>query len=323
MLNEEKILEVLREQKVSAVSLEEGAGLVDHWISQCAELDARDRTLAVEAGFFIELPGSTFVVGTQDRIAQSHVTGEVFGCEWKSTKHQTKLWTPEAWYESISNGHQVATYALGLKFGQVIGEDVIGTVPLREGETMFPGDGSVNILVRAVSKSHPPAIWPDPEGKFVNISSGRMEAMRGAYRNVADSIRAQRKNQGPWQVPGLQCTNMFRSVCPFLSSCKKFESFSTEQSLTSITQSFSPGSKKVVRYLIDSGRINEGNLGEVVVLSASTLGTYQQCSEKWRREAASGEEEENENLDIGTVLHAGLSELYSQQMQDRIELEQQ
>lgn len=315
MLNEEKILEVLREQKVSAVSLEEGAGLVDHWISECAELDRRDKTLAVEAGFFVEVAPDTFVVGTQDRIAQSHVTGEVFGCEWKSTKHQTKMWTPEAWYESISGGHQVATYALGLKFGQVIGEGVIGTVPLREGEMMFPEDGSVNILVRAVSKSHPPVIWPDPEGKFVNVTSGRMEAMRSVYQNVAASIRVQRRGKGPWQVPGLQCTNMFRSVCPLLSECRKFESFPTGTSLTSITQSFSPGSKKVVSYLIDSGRINEGNLGEVVVLSASTLGTYQQCPERWRREAASGEEEDNEFLDIGTVLHAGLAEVYSQMME--------
>lgn len=311
MINEEKILAVLREQKVSAASLEEGAGLVDHWISECSELDARDETLAVEVGFFVELDPFTFVVGTQDRVARSHVTGEVFGCEWKSTKNRTKYWTPETWFESISNGHQVATYALGLARGQLIGPD--GLPPF----IFYDEPEKMNILVRAVSKSHPPQIWPEAAGQFVTVTRERMEATASVYLNEAAGIRAKRKTgKGPWQLPGLQCTNQFRSVCPHLKGCRKFESFPTEVSLSIIERGFSPGSKSVVKYLVDSGKVNEGNVGDVVILSASTLSTLQQCSERWRIEASSGEEEENENLEVGSVLHAGLSELYLQMMKE-------
>lgn len=317
MLREEKILEVLREQQVSVASLEEGARLVDYWIEQCETLDGRDKTLAVEVGFFYEAAPLTFIVGTQDRVAQSHVTGEVFGCEWKTTKHRTKLWTPEAWFESISNGHQVATYALGLKRGVIVGGSVIETIPLQEGQTMFPEDGSVNILVRAISKSSPPDMWPSAEGQFVNVTKERLEAVKQVYVNEAEAVRARRRTGvGPWQLPGLQCTNQFRSVCPHLSTCRKFESFYTETHLSEVGKGFSPGSKRVVQHLVESGKVTEENFKDVVILSASSLSTLQQCAERWRIESGTGEEEENEYLEVGTVLHAGVGEMYRQQMED-------
>lgn len=313
MLNEDRILEVLREQKVSAASLEEGASLVDFWIRETAPFDSLSTTLAVEAGFYIEPSPNTFIVGTLDRVAQSKETGEVFGCEWKTTKGKTKFWSPSIWLQSISASHQLSTYALGLRQGVFVEKERYGPVPLLKGQTMFPLDGSINILVRAISKSTPPELWPSEEGKFVTLTKERMETTLNTYSNVAASIRGMRgTGVGPWQLPGIQCTNVFRKVCPFLEGCKKFESFSTVQSLIEMKKGFSPGSSKVIQHLVEIGKVNEGNERDVVILSASSLSSFQQCGERWRREAGSSGEEESEALEVGTVLHSGLGEFYSQ-----------
>lgn len=306
MLNEDRILEVLREQKVSAASLEEGASLVDFWIRETAPFDSLSTTLAVEAGFYIELSPNTFIVGTLDRVAQSRESGEVFGCEWKTTKGKTKFWSPSIWLQSISASHQLSTYALGLQRGEFID-------PLPFPTDVFPLDGSINILVRAISKSTPPELWPSEEGKFVTLTKERMETTLNSYSNVAAAIRGMRgTGVGPWQLPGLQCTNVFRKVCPFLEGCKKFESFSTSSTLMDMKRGFSPGSSKVIQHLMEVGKVNEGNEGDVVILSASSLSSFQQCGERWRREAGSSGEEESEALEVGTVLHSGLGEFYSQ-----------
>lgn len=313
LLDEQRVLEAIVSTGVSAFALEEGSGLVDYWISECADLDNENETLAVEVGFFFEPTPLTFVVGTQDRIFRNKKTGLICGSEWKTTKQQTKLWTPEAWLESISNGHQVATYAAGLRYGNLLmGNSNTGTIAPGD----LAEDGSVDILVRAISKSHPPVMWPDSSGALLNISAPRIEAVINAYVNAAEGVRVKRKGGlVPWQVPGLQCMNMFRKECPFLKSCRSFESFTSPSNLGELGKSFSPGSKTVVSKLIELGKITVDNLPEVVVLSASTLGTLQQCDERWRRESeASGDEEENEYLDIGTVLHAGVAELYRQQI---------
>jgi hypothetical protein len=71
----------------------------------------------------------------------------------------------------------------------------------------------------------------------------------------------------------------------------------------------------VVKHLITEGRVRVDNLDEVVILSASTLSDYFTCSELWRRRGEGGGEEESESLEVGTVLHAGLAELYRQLME--------
>lgn len=308
-IDQNKILAAIEGAKVSAAAREEGAGLLDFWIQETAELDGRDETLAVEAGFYVQ-HGETFIVGTQDRIARSHVSRETFGCEWKSTKNETKFWNARTWYDSISKGHQVATYALGLKTGVLV-EPV-------SGDFAFSEDGSVNILVRAVSKSSPPKLWPSAEGQFVNVSEERMQATLNTYLNVAQSIRALRgSGVGPWALPGIQCTNMFRKQCPFYESCTKFQTSKTNTDIKTLLQSFSPGSQVVVQHLVDKGLITRDNVGEVVVLSASTLGSYAQCPERWRREATRSVDEASGALDVGTVLHTGLAEVYSQMKEEK------
>lgn len=305
-INESKILDEIRALPVSAVNLEMGASLVDFWIRETAPFDSLATTLAVEAGFYIEPSPNTFIVGTLDRVAQSRETGEVFGCEWKTTKGKTKFWGPSIWLQSISASHQLSTYALGLQRGTFID-------PLPFPTDVFPPDGSINILVRAISKSTPPELWPSEEGEFVTLTKERMETTLNTYSNVAASIRGMRgTGVGPWQLPGLQCTNVFRKVCPFHDSCKKFESFSTVQSLIEMKRGFSPGSSKVIQHLVEVGRVNAGNEEDVVILSASSLSSFQQCGERWRREAGSSGEEESEALKVGTVLHSGLGEFYSQ-----------
>lgn len=308
-IDQNKILTAIEGAKVSASAREEGAALLDFWIQETAELDARDETLAVEAGFYIQ-HGNTFIVGTQDRIARSHVSGEVFGCEWKTTKHETKFWNKTTWYDSISKGHQVATYALGLKTGTLV-EPV-------EGGFDFSEDGSANILVRAVSKSSPPKLWPSAEGQFVNVSEERMQATLNTYINAAQSIRALRRSGvGPWALPGIQCTNMFRKQCPFYESCTKFQTSNPHTDIKTLLQSFSPGSQLVVRTLIDRGLVRVDNLSDVVVLSASTLGSYAQCPERWSRESTGSVDEASGALDVGTVLHTGLAEVYGQMKEEK------
>ena len=302
-LDQVKILEAIKASGVVGEALEEGARLVDHWIEEAAEFDSENETLAVEEKFYIELDPLTFVVGTQDRIFRTP-EGEVCGSEWKSTKHRTKFWNEEEWFGSISKSHQVVTYAAGLRYGSFLSG------------VSFSGVGSpTRILVRAVSKSNPPELWPDYRGRFVHVGSDRLVATMGAYSATAAAIRAMRRTgEHIWQVPGLQCENKFRKVCPFYESCLASEVVPTRLGLDSVLRGFSPGSKTIVQHLVDVGKINVDNVGEVVVLSASSLSSYQQCPERWRREAGSAGEEESEALDVGTVLHAGLAALYEQQM---------
>lgn len=312
-LDQTKILEALQATRVTGEALEEGARLVDHWIEEAASFDEENETLAVEEKFYIELDPLTFVVGTQDRIFRTP-EGEVCGSEWKSTKGRTKFWGPEIWAEGIEKGHQVATYAAGLKFGSFLSGSI------------FEGVGSpVRILVRAVAKSSPPELWPDARGKLIEISGERLEAILGAYQSVAEAVRGMRRSGAlPWQVPGLQCENKFRKVCPFYSSCLKQDFGGRGLGLERVLAGFSPGSQTIVQHLVDVGKVREDNVGEVVILSASSLSSYQQCPERWRREGMSvGEgEEESEALQIGTVLHAGLAALYEEQMKGRLRKEE-
>ena len=188
VLNEDRILEALKGTGVQGEALEEGSRLVDHWIGEVAEVDARDETLAVEAGFYVEVAPLIFVVGTQDRIFRSHVTGKVTGAEWKTTKHETKFWNKEAWFESISQSHQLTTYAIGLAYGSLINPT---------GDSFsFEVNSSVDILVRAVSKSYPPQIWRKREGDLVSVSPERMNALVQTYRNVGEAIRDEEDGRG-------------------------------------------------------------------------------------------------------------------------------
>ena len=104
-----------------------------------------------------------------------------------------------------------------------------------------------------------------------------------------------------------------------LNQCRKGEVLTPPLSFDRLGQNFSPGSQKVIRYLKESGRVTEGNWRDVVILSASTLGDWFQCAEKWRREEARLEEEQGENFEqnVGTVFHAGVGALYEQMMEER------
>jgi len=316
VLDEVRILEALRGTGVQGEALEEGSRLVDHWIGEVAELDARDETLAVEAGFYVEVAPLTFVVGTQDRIFRSHLTGKVTGAEWKTTKHETKFWNKEGWFESISNSHQLTTYAIGLAYGSFIPTPRNEFPPV----VFYEPPEEMDILVRAVSKSYPPQIWRKREGDLVTVSKERMNALVSTYRNVGEAVRGMRGTaRVPWAVTGIHCTNMFRKECFFLNQCRKGEVLTPPLSFDRLGQNFSPGSQKVIQYLKESGRVTEGNWRDVVVLSASTLGDWFQCSEKWRREEARLESEGEANFEqgIGSVFHAGVGSMYEQMMEER------
>lgn len=301
-IDESRILAAIGGLEVSAQAREDGSELIDTWANTCLEYDAAHQTLAVEAGFYIELDPQTFVVGVIDRLAQD---GEgVFACEWKTTKHQTKTWGPEEWFAEIERGHQLSTYALGLQAGTFI--DGIN----------FERPSECRVYVRAVSKSRPPVIWYAPENKSVVVSEARLNATRAAYTNAARSIRAMNGGGGvPWQLPGYHCTKFIKYRCPFWDTCHEYRQ-PKQGALGLSAQQLSPGSLKVVEHLKQVGKIRVDNQGQVLVLSSSTLDVWNQCPERWRQMVVTGElEEKNDNLQIGNVFHTGAAEIYRMMME--------
>jgi hypothetical protein len=284
--------------------------LVDVWVNEAVPEDAANSvTVGVECGFWIRLDQTTFIVGAADRIAEDD--DGIFAQEHKSTAKRSSYWNAEKWYDEISRAHQVATYASALRSGtwliptETVTEDgaTLRSFDLRNFRVAEP-----RILVRAVSKGRPPELWPTAKGAFITINERRMEATLAAYRVVAEQIRAARRlTLTPWSLPGRQCVRFNKYKCRFYESCHKYEV--AETSAVRVGVNLSPGSSAVLDYLIACNVIDVRDVN-VVILSASTFGTWQQCAEEYRRDASGAKEEENENLQIGSVLHNALGVAY-------------
>src|SRR5581483_3133796 len=305
-INSEKIFNAITSQRLPAAATELGAELVDAWVEQCVAHDQAYRTLLLEAGFYIPLGPKTWVVGACDRVMLDEEG--VLLEEMKTTSAGSKTWTPERWYDQLAGGHQVATYAAALQRGSfIIAQerlpnwavvDCDGPAPPSErditrfaigyekgGLVWTPNVTSPRILLRAVSKSKPPQIWPTPAGAFVTVLDRRIDAALNAYRNEAAAIRARRATQlVPWQLVGQQCIKKFgfkEFPCQFLRACQTGEVALTECAAPGA--GLSPGSNAVVQFLIKSGRIALDEYRDHVILSASSFENLQQCPELWRR----------------------------------------
>jgi hypothetical protein len=313
MMSSDEIFNSIVNLDVSASAKEAGSQLVETWLAECSEADTQDETIAVEAGFFVELAPNTFVVGAQDRIARN-ANLPLFGCEWKSTGAYSPArgsfpgWNAERWFEEISRGHQTATYALGLMRGTFVDEKVNRIiVDARKGLE------EISILVRAISKSKPPQIWPDARGQFVTVTKERMKAVTNAYLITAAQIRSSRQLAlVPWQLPGYICKGKYNGKfpCRFLSNCE-----SQRYPVGDNKPHLSPGSQSVVDFMVERNVLDVRN--DPVVISASSYGDWQDCSEKWRQASVVNDEISNDNLDVGKVLHAALATHYGEQINER------
>lgn len=302
MIDENAVIQAIMGLDVPPAAKEEGLALVDAWTAEALPYDLQHRVIGVEAGWWWRIEPKTIVVGAIDRLAQDDLGA--FPQEHKTTKNRTRYWNSDSWFNEIQRGHQVATYAGGVKYGRFIKPEIEERfAPLRAGY-----DGRV--LVRAISKSKPPEFWPHPAGAFVTVDEKRIQATRNAYVNAAAGQRAMRASgQVPWQLPGYICTKFMKYPCPHTKVCHEYRQPPT-QAWRAI--SLSPGSQSVVAHLVRLGEIDVDRDKDLVILSSSTLGDWMDCSEKWRQGSLGGGDESNENLDLGTVMHAAIGEIYSQ-----------
>jgi hypothetical protein len=182
------------------------------------------------------------------------------------------------------------------------------------GMTWKPQVTRPRLLVRAVSKSKPPQIWPTAAGAFVEVSDARIDTTLNAYRNEAAAIRARHTTQLlPWQLPGNQCIKKFGFKdfpCAFLRACQTGGAKLTECATPGT--GLSPGSNAVVQFLIKTGRIALNEYRDHVILSASSFENLQQCPELWRRLSEGEPREEKEAFDVGHVFHTGALEYHTQ-----------
>lgn len=333
-IDENAIFNAILAEGAGPAATEEASRLAEEWIQQCLAEDLKYKVLAVETGFYIQLDSKTFVIGVEDRISED---GDgIFGSEWKTTKGATKFWTEDKWLEEITRAHQVSTYASALKYG---------TFCFKATPTTFACQDRMNvpfprILVRAISKSDPPVLWPGPEGAMLSFSDEDIEATLNAYRNAAAQIRTLRRGGLlPWQYPGKQCVRFGSHDCPSLDpsdrkSClgSNVHGLIREQDLAPALRIFTPervaqmkfrdfplfdtsdpASKNVMNVLKNLVDVSDE---EVVILSASQLETFYTCAEQYRQISYHiGGKENSSATDTGGVFHAAVAEVGRQVME--------
>src|SRR5690242_8403143 len=111
--NSEKLIEAALETGAAPLAIEEGTGLAEAWIERGVGADWT--IAAVECGFVLWLEERTVIVGVQDLLTRDD--RGILGNEWKTTKEASKWWNEDKWLESITEGSQIAIYALALQSG--------------------------------------------------------------------------------------------------------------------------------------------------------------------------------------------------------------
>src|SRR5947207_470451 len=152
------IVSVVASLDVPPLAREAGMTLVDAWIDKHGVHDAQSEILAVETGFLIMLDDKTAAIGVQDLIDRDPIG--VRGNEWKSAKEprrdakgrETSWWNEDVWRKELSNGSQIALYALALNRGTYF-EALTGA--------RFQFDvAQPRVRIRAAVKSNPVRFWP-------------------------------------------------------------------------------------------------------------------------------------------------------------------
>lgn len=302
-MNTDLITQAILNLNLSPLAMESGAALVDEWVNKWYGPDSQEKILAVECGFVLQLETFTYAIGVQDMISEDSVG--VLGNEWKSTKEPGKWWNEEKWLESISTGPQLALYALALHEG--------GYYEKGSNQGIVFGVPEPRIRVRAAVKSQPPQFWPAfPEDGIFTFDARALESARRAFIAKAAQVRLLRELRlVPWQLPGTHCTT-FNRTCEFLEKFCKVQNHPVvlegNDKITMFDSSDPAAELALVhipRHVLEDDR--------TVVLSASSYALASQCAEKYRIiSGALGGKEDSMALDMGTVLHAGIAEMYRQ-----------
>lgn len=297
MIDEGKIISAIMETGVSPLGKETGAGLVEEWMNNFYEQDSRREIRAVECGFHIWLDKKTLIIGVQDVVFKDD-TG-YYGGEWKTTKEGSRYWNEDKWLKDITNGPQLATYALALNRGVFYEADRPVTYHFSE--------PSPRIMVRAAVKSTPVDFWPsDQNDGLLSFPPQVLESVVSAYTNMAEEIRALRRTgRTPWQLTGKQCFN-FNRECVFLETCA---SHTHPIGATEIFDLSDPAAALALAHVEEDVKKDR----DFVVLSSSSYQLAAECKEKYRQiSGALGEKESSTALDVGTAFHAGVASFYKQ-----------
>ena len=306
LVDTNKVIDAIVASDSGPLAKQEAARLVETWIASMPKFgDSSWKSVGVEMPFYIRLAEKTVVVGMMDRLASSPEHG-VVGGEWKSRRAPKikKDGTPYMgdtegdWLAEISEGAQLATYALAMREGAFLYKE-------EKEPAWAPLIAEPILLVRACVKSTPAQIWPKNwEAGVFKFPKDVLDSVRSAYLVKAEQIRAARKSGlVPWQLTGYQCKS-YNRMCEFYGDCKK--------------RIYAPPAP-VAFHPTDPGFEAAKRLGldatdpELVVLSQSGYAAVSQCTEKWRRVYdghAPGET--SFELEVGAALHAGLAAVYEQ-----------
>lgn len=305
MISLDAIQEVLLGAKASPLATEEAARLVEGWLDASPlfpETLLEWRLVGVEVPFYVQLEEKSFVIGVTDAIFQD-ADGPIF-CEWKSRRAPKirKDGKPyegddeDGWLEDISNGPQLALYALAATRGRFL-------LPLDRYGFFIP---SPRILVRAVVKSSPVQLWPAMDwrkGMFVFHPAG-VEAAWNAMTVKCRQIRSAREGGLiPWQLVGEQCENKYRRVCAFRDQfCRSHHHLPMREGAAS--------EPSETRDRVCKALSLDPSDPELVMLSASGLAAFTQCMELGRIRYEADLVDAGESsfaLEVGGVMHQGIA----------------
>lgn len=298
------IVDAICSTEASVQAKEIAAPLVEAYIERFKDDPQRFAFLAAECPWYLWLDDDTLLVGAMDGIRKSKETGKVEGLELKTRRAPRirKDGQPyvgdreEDWAAELSQGPQLAVYALAMKHGTFVDKEC-NTLGMRNFSVSQP-----RIRVRAAIKSTPPVIWPTADDGLFEFGERQMEWTTNWLLHSASAIRAHRSlNIIPWQGRGPWC-RQFNRDCDYLPVCREGSNPTTDR--RGEISSDDPGSDAV-----EAGkRANpKHDPSRLVVLSASSYSNWATCAELWRLNSGGYfEQEPNINLETGKVFHAGI-----------------
>lgn len=318
-MEQEQLTEAILSVGASPLANEEGERLAIHWINNSSAFPEMNwAVLGAEVPFYIHLGGKFYIIGVMDAIFRDDV-GTILG-EWK-TRRSPKYKkdgsayegdNEDGWLDDISNGPQLAIYALAGAEGVFLPFENLN-------EDMKLGVVTPRILVRAAIKSIPPQVWPNnwQKGLF-HFYPAAIDATRAALTvKCRQILQARHLGLTPWQLVGDQCVNKYRHVCGLRETvCKTHQHPAMRPLGSPMEVRTSDPRKKVYEAL----KLDPDDR-EIVMLSASGYGTYSQCMEKGRvqYEAETGQvDEDSFELETGSVFHAAMAAFYGSRVSNQL-----
>ena len=301
-------LDVAPEAKIQA------SELVSAWVNKYTEIDSKERTLAVEVAFAVQVDSHTWVIGVMDRLSLTS-KAEIIVNEWKSSRAATSngysksrwSWGEDMWLREITNSIQLPTYALGLREGRFVLKSSGRPFKIKGASTT----DEVKVRVRAVTKESLPKFWPSSRSGVYAFDSRDVQHVKNVYINAAAFIRAGKVGAGrnafvPWQARGRQCFNQFGRDCELFDLC------ASHDYVTGPYHVLDPGDPEEFDWLEKFGLTELKRDPRNVILSASSYDLFSLCKEKYRARKLVGGvgEEKSMALQVGSALHCGLAVFY-------------